>query len=74
MSEEHPLLIENKALNTPGEIFKKCISDQLNRFITESPNVSVVMVPSTKDLFHCSFVFPQPQFPKLGLPKVLVFI
>lgn len=71
MSEDHPLLIEKNTPKTPGELFKEHVTDKLSKFIKASPGVSIVMVPSTKDLFHCSFVFPQPPFPKSGLPKVL---
>ncbi|RIA92598.1 DNA polymerase alpha/epsilon subunit B-domain-containing protein [Glomus cerebriforme] len=72
VSEDHPLLIEKKTFNTPGEIFKEYITDKLSRFIATSPGVSIVMVPSTKDLFHCSFVFPQSPFPKSGLPRDVI--
>jgi DNA polymerase alpha subunit B len=71
VSEDHPLLIEKKTPKTPGEIFKEHVTDKLSKFIKTSPGTSIVMVPSTKDLFHCSFIFPQPPFPKSGLPKVL---
>ncbi|CAB4492440.1 uncharacterized protein OCT59_024899 [Rhizophagus irregularis] len=72
VSEDHPLLIEKNTPKTPGELFKEHVTDKLSKFIKASPGVSIVMVPSTKDLFHCSFVFPQPPFPKSGLPKDVI--
>ncbi len=64
VSEDHPLLMKGKTEKTPGEIFTGCITDELCRF---PPSISIVMVPSIKDLFH-PFVLPQSPF---QLPKVL---
>ncbi|CAI2170340.1 20171_t:CDS:10 [Funneliformis geosporum] len=69
VSEDHPLLYAGNTSKTPGEIFKKSIIDELCKV----PNVSIVLVPSIKDLIH-PFVFPQSPFPKHVLSKNVICV
>ncbi|RHZ82585.1 hypothetical protein Glove_108g25 [Diversispora epigaea] len=66
--EDHPLIQEGEMENTPGETFRRCISQPLKKFMDNLPEIKVVVIPSIKDICHHHLAFPQPPFDKSGLP------
>lgn len=79
---EHPLLAsgdfdlpEVKGYDpetaTLATVFRHCITAPLNRLVTAVPSITIVLVPSVRDVLHKHVSWPQEQLPKkeLGLPK-----
>lgn len=74
VSAKHPLVASGAIEELPTDMFKRHISQRLARLMERSPSTMVILVPSTDDIFHPHFAYPQPFIdkadPALGLPKV----
>ncbi|KAI1498490.1 DNA polymerase subunit alpha B [Biscogniauxia marginata] len=56
---------------TMSTVFKYMISPALNRLVASNPTISILLVPSVRDIINKHVSWPQDPFPKkdLGLPK-----
>lgn len=56
---------------TMATVFKYMISPALNRLVSANPTVTILLVPSTRDIIEKHVSWPQDSFPRkeLGLPK-----
>lgn len=74
VSAIHPLIASGKIDELPQSIFQKHIGQRLTRLVERSPSTLPVLVPSTDDIIHAHYAFPQPFLNKndaaLGLHKV----
>ncbi|KAI9297475.1 hypothetical protein K502DRAFT_340183 [Neoconidiobolus thromboides FSU 785] len=63
LADDHPKVISNRY---PGSIptFTTQISNLLSQFVQSKSNPKVILIPSTKDVFHPYTIFPQPGFKK----------
>ncbi|EOO02267.1 putative dna polymerase subunit alpha b protein [Phaeoacremonium minimum UCRPA7] len=61
---------------TMSTVFKYMISPALNRLVASNPNVTILLVPSTRDVIDKHVSWPQDAFPRkeLGLPKTAKII
>ncbi|KAI2641907.1 DNA polymerase alpha, subunit B [Hypomontagnella submonticulosa] len=56
---------------TMSTVFKYMISPALNRLVASNPNITILLIPSVRDVIDRHVSWPQEPFPKkeLGLPK-----
>ncbi|KAI1477245.1 DNA polymerase alpha, subunit B [Daldinia eschscholtzii] len=56
---------------TMSTVFKYMISPALNRLVASNPTITILLVPSVRDVIEKHVSWPQDSFPKkeLGLPK-----
>ncbi|KAI1377461.1 DNA polymerase alpha, subunit B [Hypoxylon crocopeplum] len=56
---------------TMSTVFKYMISPALNRLIASNPTITILLIPSVRDVIEKHVSWPQDPFPKkeLGLPK-----
>jgi DNA polymerase alpha subunit B len=56
---------------TMTTVFKYLISPALNRLVAANPSITILLVPSTRDMLDKHVYWPQDAFPRreLGLPK-----
>lgn len=56
---------------TMSTVFKYLISPALNRLVASNPHVTILLVPSVRDVINKHVSWPQEPFPRreLGLPK-----
>ncbi|KAK3328288.1 DNA polymerase alpha subunit B N-terminal-domain-containing protein [Cercophora scortea] len=79
---EHPLIasgdfdLPEEAIYDPDAatmttVFKHLISPALNRLVAASPHVTILLIPSVRDVLDKHVAWPQDAFPRkdLGLPK-----
>ena len=79
---EHPLLAsgdidlpDGKGYDpdtaTLATVFRHCITVPLQRLVAAVPNITIILVPSVRDVLSRHVSWPQEQLPKkeLGLPK-----
>lgn len=61
---------------TMNTVFKYLISPALNRLVASNPRVTILLIPSVRDVLDKHVSWPQDAFPKseLGLPKVAKII
>ncbi|KAK3358940.1 DNA polymerase alpha subunit B N-terminal-domain-containing protein [Lasiosphaeria hispida] len=61
---------------TMATVFKCFISPALNRLVAANPHVTILLVPSVRDVIDSHSSWPQDAFPKreLGLPKAAKII
>ncbi|KAK4152474.1 hypothetical protein C8A00DRAFT_34830 [Chaetomidium leptoderma] len=61
---------------TMATVFKHLIAPALNRLVAANPTVTVLLVPSVRDVLDKHVAWPQDAFPRreLGLPKTAVRI
>lgn len=61
---------------TMSAVFKYMISPALNRLVSSNPNVTILLVPSVRDVIDKHVSWPQDAFPRkeLGLPKTAKII
>ncbi len=61
---------------TMATVFKYMISSPLNRLVSSNPNISILLVPSIRDVIDRHVAWPQDAFPRkeLGLPKTAKII
>ncbi|GAB1314444.1 DNA-directed DNA polymerase alpha subunit pol12 [Madurella fahalii] len=61
---------------TMNTVFKYLISPALNRLVASNPRVTILLVPSVRDVLDKHVSWPQEAFPKseLGLPKTAKII
>ncbi|KAI0157841.1 DNA polymerase alpha/epsilon subunit B [Xylariaceae sp. FL1272] len=79
---DHPLIatgdfdLPEEAMAEPDQatmstVFKYMISPALNRLVAANPTITILLVPSVRDILDKHVSWPQEPFPKkeLGLPK-----
>jgi len=69
----HPLIKSGNISQMPFEIFRDRISAGLGVLMEEIPELTVVLVPSIRDLVSERVVYPQAAFKRdfeLGIPRV----
>lgn len=79
---DHPLVatgdfdLPEEAMDEPdtatmSTVFKYMISPALNRLIASNPHITILLIPSTRDVIDKHVSWPQEPFPRkeLGLPK-----
>jgi DNA polymerase alpha subunit B len=61
---------------TMATVFKYMISPALNRLAASNPGVTILLVPSTRDVIDKHVSWPQDSFPRkeLGLPKTVKIV
>lgn len=73
VSVQHPIIATGNLDTLPTDLFKHHISRRITRLIERSPSTVVILVPSTDDMIHTHYAYPQPFLdksdPTLGLPK-----
>lgn len=74
LSAKHPSIAIGDLDALPTDLFKQHIARRIARLVERSPSTMVILVPSTDDIIHPHYAYPQPFFdktdPALGLPKV----
>lgn len=81
---DHPLIatgdfdLPEEALTEPdtatmSTVFKYMISPALNRLVAANPHITILLVPSVRDIIDKHVSWPQEPFPRrdLGLPKTV---
>ncbi|TRX88126.1 hypothetical protein FHL15_010972 [Xylaria flabelliformis] len=84
---DHPLIatgdfdLPEEAMTEPdtatmSTVFKYMISPALNRLVASHPHVTILLVPSVRDVVDRHVAWPQEPFPRkeLGLPKTVKII
>lgn len=84
---DHPLIasgdfdLPDEAVVDPdtanmATVFKYMISPALNRLVASNPGVTLLLVPSTRDVIDKHVSWPQDPFPRkeLGLPKTVKIV
>ncbi|KAK0635827.1 DNA polymerase alpha subunit B N-terminal-domain-containing protein [Bombardia bombarda] len=87
LDAEHPLIasgdfdLPDDALYEPDTatmttVFRHLVAPALNRLVAANPNVTVLLVPSVRDVLDKHVSWPQDAFPRkeLGLPKSVKII
>ncbi|WFD41803.1 DNA-directed DNA polymerase alpha subunit pol12 [Malassezia psittaci] len=73
LSASHEKIVSGDIDDLPTSIFQRHISRRITRLMERSPGTTVILVPSTEDIVHSHFAYPQPFLNKndasLGLPK-----
>lgn len=61
---------------TMATVFKYMVSPALNRLAASNPGVTILLVPSTRDVIDKHVSWPQDSFPRkeLGLPKTVKIV
>ncbi|KAI1283664.1 DNA polymerase alpha/epsilon subunit B [Xylaria sp. FL0933] len=61
---------------TMSTVFKYMISPELNRLVASNPHITILLIPSVRDVIDKHVSWPQEHFPRkdLGLSKVIKFI
>lgn len=73
LSASHARVAAGDLDELPTSIFRHHISQRVSRLMERAPGTMVILVPSTQDVVHAHFAYPQPFLDKsnaaLGLPK-----
>ncbi|PKI85147.1 DNA-directed DNA polymerase alpha subunit pol12 [Malassezia vespertilionis] len=73
LSASHPMVAAGTLDEMPATLFRQHIARRLTRLAERVPATTLILVPSTDDIFHPHHAYPQPFFdkaePALGLPK-----
>jgi DNA polymerase alpha subunit B len=57
---EHPMLTEGKVDMDVDQVFRECITPQLEKMKKAKPGLEICLIPSQKDSCHPWVAFPQP--------------
>ncbi|KAI0525704.1 DNA polymerase alpha/epsilon subunit B [Xylaria bambusicola] len=84
---DHPLVatgdfdLPEEAMTEPdtatmNTVFKYLISPMLNRLVVSNPHITILLIPSVRDIIDKHVSWPQEHFSRrdLGLPKTVKFI